>query len=89
MTTISKELACEIRSLGVRIDTQYSGRFMFGRRCFGIIVDDVEALIELALDLPGNEQEEFRQVLRTMRSDNMGFSKIVYFPAYQWPEDVE
>lgn len=88
MAVISTMLASELRGLDLRIDTQYEGRYMFGQKCFGIVVDYFNDLVEIALDLSSDVQNEFRGVLRNTRKDNMGLNYIAYFPAYQWPEKV-
>lgn len=89
MAAISTKLANALKGLDLRIDTEYQGRFMFGRTCFGIVVDDFNDLVEIALDLRSDVQKEFRRVLRNMRKDNMGLGYIAYFPAYQWPENEQ
>lgn len=86
MTVISQRLARELTDLGVRVDKDYSGRFMFGRTCFGIVVDDISEVSTIAIDLSRSAQKEFREVVRAMRRDNLGLSYIAYFPGYQWPE---
>ena len=86
MSFISKRLARELTELGVRIEKDYDGRFMFGRTCFGLVVDDIHEVSTIAIDLSRAAQKEFREVLRAMRRDSLGLSYIAYFPGHQWPE---
>jgi hypothetical protein len=63
----------EYREGGVRTD--YSGRGMYGKRCFGIVVrykSDLEETLEAA----GDFAEDFGDPLW----DNMGLSYIAYWP---------
>ena len=87
MPIISKNLARELIDLGIRVEKEYDGRCMYGRTCFGLVVDSFDDVTFIALDLGSEAQEEFRHVLRSMRKDNLGMSGIAYFPPYQWPEE--
>ena len=77
------------------VRTNYSGRFMYGAQCFGIVTSDPFRLVgsmsmalgmedhyDLAIDLYSNAC-----------IDDMGLSKIVYFPDVDWnadaPEDLD
>jgi hypothetical protein len=74
------------------IRTNYSGRYMYGRNCFGLVVDSlsqaVRVLLELAFDSAdcGTSDSLDRDVIeelgQSMATDNMGLSMIVYFPGF-------
>jgi len=59
-----------------RVTESYSGRGMFGKTCYGVIVDDVNDTLERAgaLGLKGG------------RTDNMGKRAIVYWPSIKGEE---
>lgn len=82
---------------GVDVRDDYSGRFMYGKQCFGYTDDDLaRSIFNLAqefqniIDNVEDEalQEEADAVLHSPEfehscSDNMGLSYIVYFPDIQ------
>ncbi len=65
---IIRAVAAECGGLGVRDD--YSGRGMYGARCWAIVCDDPDTVIETAL----------RRGLRYSQTDDMGRGSIVYWP---------
>ena len=63
----------------------YSGRFMYGRKCPGIVCDDpmntlLDLMVYLGDEAPGNLYDA-REKLGNAKMDNMGLSRIIYFPA--------
>lgn len=60
----------------------YSGRFMFGRQCVGIVVegDVFKQIVRLCDFLHENGVESVEEVLGRIQMDSMGLDKIVYFP---------
>ena len=56
--------------VGGTVTYDYSGRFMFGKRCVGIITGYIDELIEKAQD----------EGLDSYSTDNMGLDHIVYWP---------
>lgn len=74
---------CESNELEYRTD--YSGRGMFGRQCFGIVCDDpLCTLAELCDHLRDTEGITSAYAeLGVPRIDSMGLSKILYFPCIQ------
>lgn len=77
---------------------EYSGRFMYGKKCLGIELDQGESslslastlLSEAAHNLEGPSLEEGILILSEMfsdaREDSLGLGTIVYFPKIQWTE---
>ena len=60
----------------------YSGRGMFGEKCFGFVVENPEAAIaEIQADI-----NDIYEPLQHTRRDSMGFDMILYFPGYQTVE---
>jgi hypothetical protein len=57
----------------------YSGRAMYGKRCYGVVTSDVGACIHAAKER-GLEGE---------RSDNMGLDMIIYWPNIECKKDEE
>ena len=60
----------------------YSGRFMYGRTCVGIVIDDrvYETIVSLCDFLHESGIECVSDVLGIIHSDYMGLSQIIYFP---------
>lgn len=62
----------------------YSGRFMFGRKCVGIVVRHgcsyMEMLVKLTMLLQNCGIESVESKLEDVRTDELGLDKIVYFP---------
>jgi len=69
----------------------YSGRFMYGRTCIGIVTDvnslglmyDLTAFIFQNLDEDEIEMnsQDIREFIGNAKMDNMGLSMIIYFPS--------
>lgn len=65
---------------------EYSGRGMFGRRCFAVECDNPSGLIaEVFLYLAENETPyaemvQVAEMLKDSRTDSMGHGSIVYWP---------
>jgi hypothetical protein len=77
----------------VKIETDYSGRGMYGRQCVGVTGSRgqitlflVELAIELAYDPDSEEPAELiREMARTANYDSMGYDAIAYWPSLSWP----
>ena len=77
------------------VQTDYSGRFMYGQECFGIVTSDPFRLVgsmSMSLGMDGYDDLAIDLYSNTC-TDNMGMSKIVYFPDVDWnadaPEDLD
>ena len=57
----------------------YSGRCMFGKKCYGIVCSDYMAVIEAAASVG----------LKGARYDSLGLDFIVYWPALEYVEPTE
>lgn len=75
---------CEENSEQYSIYEGYSGRFMFGRRCVGIVVKHgysyMDMLVKLTQYLDKNECEDEELELEGVSVDELGIDIIVYFP---------
>ncbi|MBO5631530.1 MAG: hypothetical protein J5965_20875 [Aeriscardovia sp.] len=59
----------------------YSGRFMYGRQCIGIVCDNIgECLIRLCCYLVAEGVDIHPNMLLPISYDNMGLQLILYFP---------
>ena len=71
----------------------YSGRYMYGRLCPGIVcdnpVDTVMDLMAYFADVYDGDIWELRNDLGAPRTDNMGLQSIVYFPRVSVPADAD
>ena len=91
MRTVS-ELLVRVIEDHAEIRHDYSGRGMFGEKCFGFVVENPEAAIaEIQADIngiyePEELRQEFTELLQHSRRDSMGFDMILYFPGYQTTE---
>ena len=67
---------------GCSFRADYSGRFMYGRTCVGIVIDDrfYETIVALCDFLHESGIECVSDMLGTIHSDSMGLSQIIYFP---------
>ena len=93
---ISRKLYDRLEEEGLQVRDNYSGRFMFGETCFGVVVDNIttavydvsEALREIIiaerrddLDLAKEAADMLEDgKLTECRADNMGLDYIIYFP---------
>ncbi len=80
------------------IRADYSGRYMYGAECFGLVLNSDGELVQVMLELAAALQEEgwdrydVRALAGAMRSDSMGLSNIYYFPGWALegaPEESE
>lgn len=75
--------------------TDYSGRGMFGARCIGLTGHEGDLLRFAAacqrtadeLDLPGEQLVD--ALAEVVRSDNMGYDLIFYFPGVELATDSD
>lgn len=73
----------------------YSGRCMYGDKCFGLTVDGVgeAASVLLAFVAEGGESEFYermelaQELAQAMRTDSLGLQMIAYFPGYELEDD--
>lgn len=75
------EKFCNERN-GCSFRADYSGRFMNGRICVGIVIDDrvYETIVALCDFLHEYGVECVSDTLGSISSDSMGLSQIIYFP---------
>ncbi|MEM3368597.1 MAG: hypothetical protein QXP88_00680 [Thermoproteota archaeon] len=81
--------------------TSYSGRFMYGAHCVGIIADSIpeafaqasDAIFELLTEKGIYDISEYNYILKLIledaRIDNMGTGYIVYWPSLNIPSPVD
>lgn len=61
--------------------SKYSGRFMYGRQCVGIVCDNIlECLVRLCCYLVAEGVDLQPNMLLPISYDNMGCQLILYFP---------
>lgn len=87
----------QIEPEGHAIYQRYSGRAMYGRECFGIVIDSNSdtMLFHVAFNLgmnainhPDAEIQELCEIFGSrVCSDNLGRDMIYYFPSVQWCEE--
>ena len=66
------------------IRADYSGRFMYGDQCFGLVVPDIAVAFELAATLA--EAGEDISWIGGARTDSMARDIIIYWPHVQLDE---
>jgi len=66
----------------------YSGRGMYGERCFGIVGSESD-MLRFVLALSHRLEDRGEEWLPNVCSDNMGLSIIWYWPTVQVPEEDE
>lgn len=63
--------------------TNYSGRFMYGATCFGIVGDTAQfARFMVVLGALTHNDDTVMDLLDVLREDNMGMDRIYYFPGF-------
>lgn len=70
----------------------YSGRFMYGKECLGIVTDNVPKtflLLASSLAWQGGRAQELLNELteQWVRQDSMAHDTVVYFPNIALPDD--
>ena len=87
--------ACE--NLDFTVYEQYSGRYMYGKNCFGFYTNAPAAELKLAVELLQNvnseeEKDEVMELLENMSNcaaqDNLGMDTIYYYKRYEWNDEV-
>lgn len=79
--TVRKRLEKFAEEYNCEFTDNYSGRWMFGRKCIG-----VEGKGDLKYDLfeflvnDGMSTTRARQIINEAKTDNMGLGMIIYFP---------
>ena len=73
----------------VDISKNYSGRYMYGDECFGIVMGQYfnpsAFLAKFVLMLQDEGERDLAYELAgSVREDNMGLGSIVYFPSIKW-----
>jgi hypothetical protein len=72
------------------IRSDYSGRVMYGRTCFGLTVEHVSQAVAIMVDLALNQDKlnfNVSYLAKSMSMDSMGLGTICYFPG--WKTDKE
>lgn len=93
---ISRKLYECLEEEGLNVRDDYSGRFMYGKLCFGVTVsqlatalyDVTEALREIIIKEKRDDLNLAKEAadmledgnLTEFRTDNMGLDYIIYFP---------
>lgn len=73
----------------IEFRNDYSGRCMYGKRCVGVVTDDLSKFLEffahLVRELDGDDEETPRDANRIngVREDSMGRQTIYYWPEIQ------
>jgi hypothetical protein len=76
-----------ILNLDVSIYESYSGRFMFGETCFGLVSENKEQIpFILGHLVPTDFCELSLDLMKVFKVDNLGLNYITYFPGYLWSE---
>lgn len=77
---VCDELGIEYRS--------YSGRGMYGKRCFAIFAEDaMAAVVSIAWELGRRDEDPSR--LESIKSDSLGLDTVVYWPRIEWRDSGE
>ncbi len=71
------------------IRQDYSGRYMYGAECFGLVLNSDGELVRVMLELAEilseadyGDRDVAKDLAQAMRSDSMGLSNIYYFPGW-------
>jgi len=64
----------------------YSGRGMYGEQCFGVVLHDAREFALFILCVGQVDHTLAQSLARKVRTDNMGYDMIYYFPGVQLEE---
>lgn len=79
-----------IIDLDVTIYESYSGRFMYGSKCFGFVSETKEAIPYILGHFTGKGSDNLGvELMQVLTVDNLGFNYITYFPGYCWTESTK
>jgi hypothetical protein len=65
----------------------YSGRYMYGSDCVGVICSGAGAFARFILAVNDADEELAQAMTERLSTDNMGFDTIYYFPGVQAEEE--
>lgn len=68
----------------------YSGRSMYGQRCFAVVLDlgdncDMRWVVQNAVD--SEMSSNFLGKLWCFRLDSMGLQSVMYWPDFEWSDE--
>jgi peptide deformylase len=91
---LSKELSRELLDVfeEAHVDvSSYSGRYMYGKQCVGIVAPDLgwqsDVIQFISSHGKFNLLEEFAQLIKNIKMDNMGKEFVYYNPDVCLPEE--
>lgn len=95
MQNVNEELLDIITSIvgEENIRTDYSGRGMFGVKCFGFVSDNSLKTIGDILDAINDSENNFdliydlSNMLREAKTDTLAYEVITYFPNYSFDNE--
>lgn len=64
----------------------YSGRYMFGKQCVAIPLDNMGGLFKLLLTIGRLSEEQDHNKLSNLRTDELGRGLVIYWPYIEWVE---
>lgn len=64
------------------VRTDYSGRGMYGRDCFGLVLDSTSDIMDFILAVSYDDRDLADALSRNLTEDSMGLSGIYYFPRF-------
>lgn len=86
-TTLTQEQADTIREACYEVDIRpiaYSGRFMYGKQCLGVVMPDSGHLFSFALAIHEDDPDLARLLADSWtRADSMARDIVVYWPAIE------
>lgn len=91
MTTVERDdIESAAWAADIDIDSgitwNYSGRFMYGKKCFGII-GSMEDYSKFLVQLTQTQPDLAWELAQAVSTDSMGTSAIFYFPGFQGKEE--
>ena len=68
----------------------YSGRGMMGKKCAAFTTDNqMRDIFFLGMASEGTGQEgreQMAEIIKSVQTDSMGLSRVVYFPSVEWED---
>jgi hypothetical protein len=78
--------ACRV--VGVEMYRAYSGRFMYGEKCVGIVAPGAAGATRFIMEVSKTLPVLANDLLDAQRQDDMGLDRVFYFPGWSAPGEV-
>ncbi len=68
------------------LETDYSGRCMYGDECIAFYVDDATDFAKILVRVVAEDEDLANELADRIRTDSLGLGAVIYFPGIKAPE---